>query len=190
MTPKTDEFGRQGLAAKLAECVESVFDQKCKTEFIGETEIVEKDLIEYNSHMRTFGLEKFNGPCYISSINFFKSDADLKKDRSLGAVILYIEESIASDLIKAIGQKGVDSENIDTIMSYTGEFCKAIVDQFMNHLNSQGYNNIVLSEPANYQDDIPGGVNFSFKESKFNELSFVLKKEPAIKVDLTIAPPA
>ena len=188
MSPKTDEFDRQGSATKLSECIASVFEQKCKTEFIGTPEIVEKDLIEYNSHMRVFGLEKFNGPCYISAINLFKNDEDLKKNRSIGAVILYIEETTASDLIKAMGQKGVDHEDIDTITSYTGEFCKTIVDQFKNNLNSLGYNNIISSEPFNYQDDIPGGVNFSFKESKFSELSFVVNKEPAIKVDLTIAP--
>ncbi|HBG60241.1 MAG: hypothetical protein A2Y03_05480 [Omnitrophica WOR_2 bacterium GWF2_38_59] len=188
MPAKSNESDLKSLAKKLSEYVESTFEQLCKTSFIGEPEIIVKDIIEYKTRMRLFGLEKFNGPCYISAVNLYLNDNELKKDHALGAVILYIEESVASGLLKATGQKGIDCEDFDSITNYTGEFCSNIVSQFKNHLISSGYTNIVMSAPSNHQDDIPLGVNFKFSENKYCELSFVLKKEPAIKVDFTIGP--
>ncbi|MBU0468531.1 MAG: hypothetical protein KKF78_06910 [Candidatus Omnitrophica bacterium] len=188
MSPKSEEFDLQAIAKKLMVCVESTFMQMCNTSFIGDPQITEKDIIEYQSRMRIFGLEKFNGPCYISVINLYLNDDQLKKDRPIGAVLLYIEESVATSLLKATGQKGLDCEDFDSITNYTGEFCSSIVGQFKTELKSLGYSDIATSAPSNYQDDIPGGVNFKFSQQKFYELSFVLKKEPAVIVDVTLAP--
>ena len=80
--------------------------------------------------MRVLGLEKFNDPCYIAAINLFLNKNNLDNDKALGAVILYIEESIASDLLLASGKRGVDLEDPEVLMDGTGEFCVEIVDQF------------------------------------------------------------
>ena len=108
MSSKNKEFDQQKVATTLMTSVQTTLEKMYHLSLTQDPEFIEKEIIEYNSRMRTFGLEKFNAPCYVSAINFYLSQKHLEKHDALGAMVLYINEDSALKLLKASGFKNVD----------------------------------------------------------------------------------
>ncbi len=184
---KDSEFDLKAVATTLMGCVKSALEKMCNVEFSQEPKFVEKEIIEYNSRIRTFGLEKFDGPCHIIAINLYENENHLETKNACGAVILYFEEEMAKSLVKSAGQ-GLDSEDAETITNYCGEICNMVIDLFKNELSSFGYSDLTISAPLKYRNDVSEGVDFRYSEDKIYETSFYLNKQKAIVADVTLAP--
>jgi len=55
----------------MFKAVESTLTKMCNVAFSQEPEFEVRDIIEYRGKMRTFGLEKFNAPCFLAAVNDF-----------------------------------------------------------------------------------------------------------------------
>jgi chemotaxis protein CheY-P-specific phosphatase CheC len=138
--------------------------------------------------MRLFGLEKFNGPCYIGDINLYADKNALDQKNTCGLVALFVKEDIAPDLAKAMGNKGLDVEDPEIIKDTVGELCNVIVGQFLNELRAFGYKDITISAPIKDYNDVPEGVDFPYNETKYYEITFFVKKEKTFVINVAIAP--
>ena len=176
----------QNIATSCIKVVEELFKSKPNVTFTKEAEFVQRDIIEYNSRMRIFGMEKFNGPCFISVINYYLTEVDLKAHKACGAVVLYIEESCAGKLLKSLGYKGFDDEDNDSVMKICGEFCTSLTDEYKKELSSLGYKDLASSTPSNFYNGVPDGVEFNYDEYVKYEMSFFLWKQKAIVLDITM----
>lgn len=152
-----------------------------------EPQITEKDIIEYESRMRVSAMEKFNGPCFISVINFYNSSHDLEKHQNAkGAVVLYLEENNATKLLKTLGYPVKLDEDEDVVMQQAGQLTKNIVNEFKGDLNKAGYAELVFSPPQNFKNQVPQGVEFDYNEFLKYEMIYSLWKEKAVAVDFTL----
>ncbi|MHA1656551.1 MAG: chemotaxis protein CheX [Candidatus Heimdallarchaeota archaeon] len=186
MSAKDKEFDPQVIATTLMGCVQDTFKKMCNLTFSQDPDFVEKELIEYESRMRTFGLEKFNGPCYVAAISFYLSPKEIEEHDALGALVLYIEAEVAEKLLKALGYD-FDEEDEDLVLDNCGEFCNVIAGQFKNQLNSLGYKDLTISAPIKGKNDIRQGVEFSYDQYKLYESSYYFFKKKALVVVATMS---
>jgi len=183
-----EEFDPQVIATTMMGCAQETFEKMCNVTFSKSPEFIEKEIIEYEGRMRTFGQEKFNGPCYISALNFYLDNKDYKAKHACGVMVVYIEEEANEKLVRALGQPELDPEDEEIILDTCGEFCNVIAGQFKNELRSFGYIDLVISAPIKYRNDVPQGVDFPYSESKYYELSFHIWKERLIVLETVMAP--
>lgn len=183
-----EKFDPQVIATTLMGCVQDTFEKMCHINFSQQPSFIEKTIIEYQSKMRLFGLEKFNGPCYIGIINLYLDKHFYDKKNSCGVIALFVQEDIAPDLVKSMGNRGLDADDPEIILDTVGEFCNVVVGQFKNELRSFGYKDLTISAPMKYHNDVPEGVDFPYAETKYYEISFFVKKEKVFVVNVTIAP--
>ncbi len=183
-----EKFDPQVIATTLMGCVQETFDKMGRITFSQKPDFVAKEVIEYESRMRLFGLEKFNGPCYVGVINLYLNKKAYDVKESCGLIVLLVREDIAPELVKAMGNTGIDEEDEEIIMDSVGEFCNVVVGQFKSELRSFGYPDLTISAPAKYRNYAPDGADFPYSEYKYYEISFYIKKQKAIVVVVTMAP--
>ena len=186
MSAKTKNTDLERIATALKSVVDRRVGGKDSVTYTKDAMITDKDIIEYNSRLRIFGLEKFDGPCFISVINFYLSQADLKEHSAHGALIFYLDPENAERLLKAFGYPVKLDSDDEIIMSNCGELCKSFAKQLNEELKSLGYSDLVLSDPANYQNNVLDGVEFNYDEYKMYELSFYLWKKKTFVLEITL----
>lgn len=177
----------EGIANELKAHMDMVFKQ-AGLEYTKDPEVVERNIIEYDSRLRLFGMEKFNNPCYLSVINFYKSAQDQKNKSAVGAIVVYVEDECVERVLKAIGHPVKDFEDEENVFENMGAFCKDIVDGFKGQLSSKGYGSLIASDPMNYRNSASEGVEFNYDEYSMYELCFHFWKTKAVALDITFAP--
>lgn len=148
-----------------------------------------REIIEYQSRMRVFGMEKFNGPCYIGVVNYYFSAEDQKNHDACGVFILFIEETNVGKFLKSLGYRGFDEDEEKSVYKPLGEFTEVLSSNFKKEIQSLGYQNLISSTPACYHNDISSGVEFSYDQYAKYESSFYLWKDKIVVVEVTIKPP-
>ena len=143
-------------------------------------ETFQKEIIEYESRMRVFGLEKFNGPCYLSVVNYYLTQGDLDAHKSCGTFILYLEEESTGKLLKSLGYSGFTDEDEDIVMDKCSEFCKILAENFKNELVPLGFRDLVISAPTKHKNDVYEGVEFPYSEYGMHEAHFYLLKKKTV----------
>ncbi|MCA9401611.1 MAG: chemotaxis protein CheX, partial [Candidatus Omnitrophica bacterium] len=163
--PSKQSFDPQVLSTSIMSVVDETFKTMCNLSFTSEPKFGESEIIEYESRMRVFGLEKFNGPCYVTVINFFLDDKKLQQEDPCGTMVVYFEEDCASKILKALGYQIFNEDDEETVMDNCGEFCNVIAGNFKNELVNLGYKELVINAPLKYRNDIPEGVIFPYDET-------------------------
>ncbi len=189
MSAKEQTTALQNAANALKVVIDNTVGSKGTLGYTTDPQIKERDIIEYDSRMRVFGMEKFNAPCFISYVNFFASSNHQANHQPLGAMIIYIEESNVERFLKAAGHSIKLDEEKDIVFKVCGEFCKNIAENFKTSIRSLGYNELIISDPVSYHNQISEGVPFNYDEYKMYELIFSIWKQKILAIDLTLAPP-
>lgn len=184
----SQKFDLENIADTLMHCVEDTFGKTYNIFFSQDSERVERQIIEYKSRFRTFGLEKFNAPCYISAINFFASPQHIPRNNSLGFLILYLKEEHAVKMLKAMGFSIKEDDDDSVMLDSVGELTNIITEQFKKELISLKYPELTLSSPVSAKNDIADGVWFQYSEQRYHELSFYLYNDKCLVVSLSLAP--
>lgn len=167
-------------------CVQSVLDRMAKgMSYTSDPATVAKDIIEYNSRLRTPGLSKFNEPSLVASVSFYSSEQAEKSGDANGSLVFYIEESSAAKFLKALGHKGFSDDDEAVMLEKCGEFCHLVAEEFKKNLADMGAGTLVLSKPVSGRNEITGGVPFDYSEYKYLEFSFFLWKQKTLVFDLT-----
>lgn len=156
--------------------------------FTHETQVAEKEIIEYESRIRTFGLAKFNNPCYLTAVNIYASQRDLEAHNTLGALIIYVERENVDKVFKSLGVGLKMDDEDEVILEKIKEVGKTLAEPFIRGLQALGYSALVISEPQSYVNDAAEGVEFNYNEYKYYEISFFAWKEKVLVTDLTLAP--
>lgn len=186
MTSKEKAAESQPIATTCLKVIQEAIQSKSMQVFSQDPVIAQREIIEYDSRMRVFPMEKFNGPCYITVVNYYLTDQDLKNHNAYGAFVLYIEEECAGKLLKSLGHKGFDEDDEETVLDICSEFCKLLASNYKNELKNLGYKDLVMSDPLKYHNVVPEGVEFNYSEYVKYELSFYLWKQKALVVDITL----
>ncbi len=177
------EFDKQVLYTTIMGVVESTFDKMCHVKFGAEPIVVEKDILEYNSRMRVFPMEKFNGPAYVASINYYLSQKDLENENAIGTFVLFVKEDVAEKLLRAFGYGSRDAENESLLFDNCGEFCNVLAGNVKNELVGLNYADLTMSAPSKYKNAVPEGVQFDYSLFKKQEVTFTFWGQKCIVVE-------
>lgn len=170
----------------LKKCMEDILG-KTSLSLTQDTVVVERDIIEYASRMRIFGMEKFNGACALSCVNFSVSEEALKSGNTIGGLIVFIEEEEIGRTLKSMGYTDFHDDIDEEVFKKMGELCKKISDSFKEAVKAQGYPDFFISAPAGYKNDIPEGILFPYSEYKYHEITFYMWKKKVIVLNVILA---
>ncbi len=187
MAAKNKQFDLKTISAPLINSVTNSLQKMGNISFSKDPEVAEKEILEYESRLRTHGLSKFNGPCYVSSVSFYLSAKALEDHEAIGVFVLYFEYDAAAKILKAAGFKDVNDEDEDSVLEKSAELCKLIAGHLKTELTNLVGKELVTSEPLKGKNEIFEGVEFSYDEYKYFEAGFYLWKQKAIVADLSIA---
>ena len=186
--PPSEKKVESPVATALMSCLQRIFQKANGLPFSKDPDSLERDVIEYDSRMRTFGLERFNGPCFVTSISFYLSQQDMDAHKAQGAIVLFIEESSVGRILKAMGEAKFNEDDDEVVFEKCAEFCNVIAMDFQQEISSLGYKNLVVGKPNAQRNDIAEGVEFPYDQYKFSELNFYFFKRKAVVVDVVMAP--
>ena len=186
MSSNLDAHG-QAIAQALQTTLETALE-KLGLNLTQDSEIEEREVIEYNSRMRVFGLEKFNGPCYIFGFNFYKDSQTQEAKQTNGAFVLFFEEESIEKILKKLGHRAFDEEDEAFVLENLGVFGKQLAETFAAALSSVGYTSLLVSDPMSYKNSIPEGMDFPYSVYKYQELSLYLWDKKVVVADAIIAP--
>jgi hypothetical protein len=181
------EIVKNELAESFRNCVQNTVTQYCRVTFTKDAKVEARDIIEYESRMRVFGLEKFNDTCYIALLNLFESPLEKEKGDVCGVLIIYVEEENAEKLFKA-QLKGREEEDDELIVDFIKELCSAVYDSFKVQAHRFGYPNLLRGDVENYRSNIEEGVLFPYTEDTLYQVNCSLWREKVLVAELVLAP--
>jgi len=175
------------LGKMFLEAASEAIAQKSTTAPSSDPEVKVLDILEYDGRMRIVSMEQFNGPAYISVVNYFLSARDMEKHvNCCGALVVYVESSMAEKLLKALGHADANEEEEQTVLSACGQVATVFAESFANKLAGSGYQQLTLAEPKNYKNAVNDGVEYSKDQVEKAEVSFSFWKQRALVMDVVI----
>ncbi|MBF0485662.1 MAG: chemotaxis protein CheX [Candidatus Omnitrophica bacterium] len=177
------EFDKQVLNTTIIGVVSDTFEQMCRVKYGAEPVVTEKEIIESDSRMRVFPMEKFNGPAYATAINYYLSQKDKDDGHVVGTLILFIKEDQAEKLLRAFNRSIKDSENEEVMLDICGEMCNIIAGKVKNGLTSRGYADLFLSAPIKKKNTVPEGLPFDYSLYTKQEIVFTFWGQKCIVVE-------
>ncbi len=175
------------VADNLKALVEDTLLKKCNAELTDDTQIVERDIIEYDGRMRVGSLEKFNGPCYTVGFNLFDSESNQKRGIPAGTVIFFVDEECVERLLKSLEFRGFDEEDQGFVLEHLGQFFQSISEDYAERIGGMGYGRLMVSPPTASKNNLPDGMSIPHTSTQYHELSFHMWKKKAMVIDLVVA---
>jgi len=184
---KEKVFDPQVLSITLMGSVEETLVKNYDVSIDGDPVCVERDIIEYNGKWRTFGMEKFNAPCFVSAIHFYLSSKHLKNNDPVGTFILYLKEENIYKLTKVMGFD-IKEDDSEAFLDCAGEIANIIAGQFKNELVGLNFRDLTMSHPQTQKNDISDGVLFDYNQKTYHELSFNFWKDKSLVICMSLSP--
>ncbi len=177
---------------KFAELLEkgtvALFNER-EVSFSGPAQKEKRKIIEYEGRMRADGMEKFdNEPTYVSAVNFYASEGDMEKKKTLGALIVYVEQSYIAKLMKMMQYPPIDDESDDAMRDSCGTLCNIIAGRFKSEISNDGYIELEMSHFSNYRNSAFRGVAFCYSEYDMYQMDFEIDKTKRMVLEMTIGP--
>ena len=163
--------------------VQETFKKMLNVESAVDPVVTEKDIIEYDGYMRVFPMEKFNGPVYISYVNFYLTQNEMEKNNMDGTFVLFIKEDVADKFLKAFGRPLKEAEDESILMDVVGEFCNILAGNLKNELVALGYADISMSAPFKFKNSVPDGIPFAYELFIKQEIKFHFWNQPCIVIE-------
>ncbi len=174
------------FAKALSQSVTKMFLERNNIKFSQEPTLESKTIVEYNGMMRADGMEKFNEPAFISYINYYNSKADMEKNKAIGAIIVYIQQSYVAALLKLLKYPLADDEDMEAMADCCGTLCNIIAGAFKTEISKMGRIELEMSHFTSYRNHAVIGVPFNFSERDRYELTFFIKDEKRLVVDVSM----
>jgi hypothetical protein len=181
------QLKKEELAEDFRACVQKTIEEYCQVVFAKDAKVVARDIIEYESRMRVFGLEKFNDTCFIAFINLYESPLELERKDTCGVILVYVNEESAERLFK-FPLKGHQEEDDTYLMELTKTLCRQLFERFKVSAFRYGYANLLGAEVEGYRSNVEEGVVFPYSQDTLYQVSCNLWKEKMVVAELVLAP--
>ncbi len=165
----------------------ALFKERGDLRFSSDPVKSKRRIIEFEGKMRADGMEKFdNEPTYVSAVNFYASERDMEKKKTLGALVVYVEQSYIAKMMKLLKYPPIDDESDAAMQDSCGTLCNIISGRFKSEISSAGYIELEMSHFMNYRNSAFAGVDFCFNEFDMCEISFNLDNVKRLVIDMTM----
>ena len=179
------------FADLLIKGVTALFAERGELEFSKDPEKERKTIIEYEGKMRADGMEKFNNePTYVSVVNYYASEADMQKNKVLGALVIYVEQAYLPKLMRLLQYPPVDDESEEAMLDSCGTLSNIIAGRFKSEVSSAGYIELEMSHFQTYRNSAFAGVSFCPSEFDMMTVSFEIAnvKRLAMEMSMGVVP--
>ncbi|MCK5216055.1 MAG: hypothetical protein KAR05_11975 [Candidatus Omnitrophica bacterium] len=175
------------FAELLNQGVVALFKERGEIKFTSDPVMERKRLIEFDGRMRADGMEKFeNEPTYVSAVNFYANEKDMEKSKTLGALIIYVEQTYIAKLMKMLRYPPIDDESDDAMRDSCGTLCNIVSGRFKSEISSAGYIELEMSHFMNYRNSAFSGVNFCYNEYDKYIIDFEIDKKKRLVIEMTM----
>jgi len=184
-------FDSQVLSKIVPEVLSGLFEKKSGEKFSQEpTSSVKKIAVEATNRerMAASGFNKLLGRCFLSVITLYLSPAQVKSKKPCGTMVLYIRQSCAIQILKALGYVKTEKATENELATFVSEFFTEIANNFNKALAQNGYGELTISDTTDFMDKAIGGADFPYAQSKYQEFRFFLWKQEAIILDVVLTP--
>ncbi|HOD12562.1 MAG TPA: hypothetical protein PLO93_03415 [Candidatus Omnitrophota bacterium] len=176
-----DQFGQM-----LNRSVERMFLERNEIRFSKDPDMEKRLIIEYGGLMRADGLEKYNESSFISYINYYLNAKDMEKNKAIGAIVVYIEQTYVATLLKLLKYPLADDEDLDALADCCGTLCNIIAGAFKTEISKAGYIELEMSHFTSYRNRAVVGVPFCFNEREKIESTFFIQNQKRLIVETTM----
>ncbi len=175
------------MAILLAGAVRKVFEKQ-GLKLTAKPILEKKPIIEFMRRMRIFGMEKFPTPTYIASVNFYLNKKEMEHHQTFGVICLYVEQEYMARLIKLLQYPEIDEDDEEQLKDACGALCNLISGQFRSDLSLMGYCEMEMSHFSSYRNSALMGVPFYFKLLEKYEISFFIRNEKRVVMEVSMGP--
>jgi len=185
-------FGKQNseldkFADLLEEGVVALFKERGELTFSSPPKKTNHSIIEFDGRMRADGMEKFdNEPTYVSAVNFYANEKDLEKQKTLGALVVYVQQDYIAKLMRKLQYPPVDDESEEAMLDSCGTLCNIVSGRFKSEISSAGYIELEMSHFRNYRNNAFNGVDFCYAEYNLYEIEFQLDGKKRMVIEMTM----
>ncbi len=180
------EFDKKILQEIVPQIIVRTFERVFSIKPTQDLETQEREIIEYDSKMRLFPMEKFNGPVYVAVANYFLSQQDLEQESPVGTIALFVKEDVVEKLVKGFGHLSRDAENEETVMGDCATLLREISKALKEALMGLNYPELISSDPVKYKNNIPEGVPFNYSLFKKQEFIFSFWGQKSIAIEICL----
>lgn len=174
------------LAETLAQGVSSLLKERAYIRLSHPPRIVKQEVIEYRGRMRVFGVEKFDDPTCISAVNYYLNSEDMRSNRPVGALIVFVEQGYLAYLLKAMRYPQVNESLSRAVLDGCGALANLIAGRFKSDMRKMGLASLEMSTFYNYLDKAPDGIAFDPRQRTKYEVNCQINGEKRLVVELTM----
>lgn len=186
MSPKQNA-DLEKFAVFLKEGTIALFMERGELSFSKPPVMERKTIIEYQGRMRADGMEKFdNQPTYVSCVNFYASNMDMQKKKTLGAMIVYVQQTYLSKLMRMLQYPTVDEDDEKAMLDSCGTLSNIVAGRFKSEVSKAGYVELEMSHFSNYRNSALDGVSFSPSEYDKFEIKFDLENATRLILEVSM----
>lgn len=177
------------IAEILQRSVIALFTERGDISFSEKPKMKKTQIIEYDGKIRANGIERFDGEVtYVSAVNFFANAADLKREKTLGALIIYVQAEYLPKLMKMLQYPPIDDENEQAMLDSIGTLCNIVSGRFKSEIQNSGYADLEMSHFINYRNSAVVGIDFCRNEYYYYEMDCFIDGNRRICFDMTMGP--
>ncbi len=186
MSPKQNT-DLENFAKLLVAGTTKLFEERGGVTFAKAPTLALKGIIEYQGRMRVDGMEKFNNePAIGSTVNFFANAQEMAKNKTLGALVVLVDQGYLPRLMKTLQYPAFDDEDENALMDSCGTLCNIIAGKFKSEILAAGYIDLEMSAFNNFRNNPITGIDFCFAEYSKYEISFLLDNEKHLVLEITM----
>ena len=175
----------------LLKGVTNLFQERGEIKFTKPPATQRRTIIEYDRKIPVDRIEKFNNErTYGSTVNYYGNAAEMARNKTLGALIVYVPEAYLPKLMRTLQYPAIDDEDEKAMLDSVGTLCNIVAGRFKSEVSSAGYIELEMSHFNNFRNSPLYGIDFCFPEYEKYEISFDLEgvKRMVLEVTMGIVP--
>ncbi|HPN88449.1 MAG TPA: hypothetical protein PLH56_03845 [Candidatus Omnitrophota bacterium] len=173
-------------AVLLAEVVKRLLETKANLKLSEKPNIQKQPIVEFRKRMRVVSLDKFPIGSYISVVNFYLNEKEMKVHKAIGAIVVSVAEDYISFLFKKMEYPLIDDDDPAVLEDAVGTLANLIAGNFKAGITQWGYQDLAMSSFRSYKNDVIDGVEFDATQKEKYVISFIIRGTKMIDIELTL----
>ena len=186
--PEGDDQQLEILAGALKNGIIHMLKERADALLPVRATMEKKQIIEFMKKMRVDSIDKFPSATFVSTVNYYANEHDMAKKKTLGALVIYVEEEYVPELLRLLKYPVVNYESEDALKDACGTLANILAGRFKNEMLTLGLSDLEMTHFTNYRNNALVGVDFYPKQLNKYEINIYIRDNKRLVVELTMGP--